>query len=381
MPTFTQGKDYTGFKTVFHCGSRPLGNLNTLIHDEDEMLLHIFHVHGDNPDQAAQVYFTQGFGMFNLVRQILEWKFGDMDRVSSFLDFACGYGRFTRFMAAVMPPERIWASDIYAAGVEFLTGQLGVNGIVSTADPGDYVCGQRFDCIFVASLFSHLPEETFVRWLQKLHTLLNPGGVLLFSVNDEATLPDCYAMPDGGFLFIPQSESRSLDKNQYGSSWVSERFVRKAIGRICGDGNAAFRLPRGLLDLQDLYILPSENGTDFSTLKVHPGFLGCVDRCIVTGSKTLELSGWAANLSCGTIACEIQIWINGALRQQCVPCLERPDVAHHYNRAEFLLTGWQCSCPWAGDADEWIVVKVCGDSQIEQVIRAGRISCFTGVAT
>jgi hypothetical protein len=36
-------------------------------------------------------------------------------------------------------------------------------------------------------------------------------------------------MPATGFFFQPYSESRSLDKNQYGSTWVNEDFMRKVI--------------------------------------------------------------------------------------------------------------------------------------------------------
>ena len=376
MATLEQGTDYSEFKSLFRGGFRPVANLNTIIHDEDEMMLFATSVHNDR-HRAAQVYFTQGFEMLNLVRQIIEWRFGSMENVRTFLDFACGYGRFTRHLASALPAERIWVSDIYADGVAFLIAQFGVNGIVSTADPEDYVCDQRFDCIYVASLFSHLPADRFDRWLRKLFNLLTPDGILVFSVNDEAILADGFTMPEEGILFIPQSESRSLDKNEYGSTWVAERYMRRIIGNLCGKPENACRLPRGLLNYQDLYLLPAGK-TPLPALQIDTGFQGNVELCTLSGPNTLELSGWAVNSSPDDRSCSVQVWIDGKPVQRCVPRRERPDVAQHFKRPEFLLCGWNCSLTWSGNPEEWIVITVHGDSPVDHVIEAGSVHYLLG---
>ena len=72
----------------------------------------------------------------------------------------------------------------------------------------------------------------FKKWLGKLYSFLAPKGLLVFSVHDQAVLPSDIAMPVTGFFFQPHSESRSLDKNQYGSTWVTEDFVRNVIVEI-----------------------------------------------------------------------------------------------------------------------------------------------------
>ena len=253
MPSQTS-KNYTQFKTSFRCGAHPIANLDTVIHNDDEMLLYVKSAE-QNLQKAVHIYFSQGFGMLNLVRQILEWKFSRPDKVSAFLDFASGFGRFTRFLVTLLPPERIWVSDIYEGGVAFQREQFGVNGIVSVGNPNEYACDQRFDCIYVASLFTHLPQATFTQWLRKLFSLLTPEGIMVFSVHDEILLPTGVPMPAEGILFHPESESRSLDKNQYGATWVTEAFVQKAISDVCGGTNNYWRLPKGLLGHQDLYIL------------------------------------------------------------------------------------------------------------------------------
>ena len=80
---------------------------------------------------------------------------------------------------------------------------------------------RRFDVIFVASLFSHLPERRFVPWLRWLYRRLAPGGVLVVSTHGPESLLPGRALPAGGFHFETLSESRRLTGDEYGSTWVS----------------------------------------------------------------------------------------------------------------------------------------------------------------
>ena len=121
--------------------------------------------------------------------------------------------------------------------------------------PEDFVCAERFDAITVTSLFTHLPDRRFVDWLRVLLGLLRPGGVLLFSVHGEEVLSSDCAVPDGGILFQEMSESASLDTSDYGSTWVTESYVRAAVARASPEQKVAVhRLPRGLCNFQDLYM-------------------------------------------------------------------------------------------------------------------------------
>ena len=101
--------------------------------------------------------------------QILEiianHKFGGVSNIGKFLDFASGHGRLTRFVVQVLDANRVWISDIKPGAVDYQKTQFGVHGFVSTSLPEDILVDQAFDCIFVGSLFSHLTNETFARWL------------------------------------------------------------------------------------------------------------------------------------------------------------------------------------------------------------------------
>jgi SAM-dependent methyltransferase len=376
MPPTQTSRDYTAFKAAYRYGSHPIGNLNTVIHDDDEMLLYTNTLQ-QIPQKALQTYFSQGVGMLTIVRQILEWKFGQPEKVSAFLDFACGYGRFTRFLASLLPPERIWVSDIYEEGVVFQREQFGVNGIVSVTNPDEYTCDQRFDFIYVASLFSHLPEPRFTQWLRKLFSLLTPDGILVFSACDESLLPAGVPMAAQGIFFHPQSESSSLDKEQYGATWITQAFMQKVIADVSGRADNYCWLSRGLLGHQDLYILPAREGVDFSTLQIS-GPMGVVEKSIASKPGELVVTGWAADLVPDASISDVQIWIDGRLAQRCIPYISRPDVAKHFNRPSAEISGWQCFCRWDGSVDKLLVVNVYNSFGVDQVIGSGTVADFLG---
>ena len=76
-----------------------------------------------------------------------------------------------------------------------------------------------------------MPERTFTNWLQNLYDLLTPDGVLMFSVHDECLRAPHVEMPAKGILFSANSESQSLDKEEYGTTYVTEKFVREIVDR------------------------------------------------------------------------------------------------------------------------------------------------------
>jgi SAM-dependent methyltransferase len=206
--------------------------------------------------------------MMQTLEEIVGHRFGGLSKVGSFLDFAGGYGRMTRFLAAKVDPARIWTSDIKARAVEFQRRQFGVNGFVSTAEPEALKIAERFDIIFVASLFSHLPESTFARWLRKLCELCRPDGLVIFSVHDVSLLSPVQR-PAADFIYSAVNEEtplhvgdRPLDTSQYGLTYVSEHYLRKVIGELPLRSRRYIRWDRALLNHQDIYILSGSGEGD-----------------------------------------------------------------------------------------------------------------------
>jgi SAM-dependent methyltransferase len=300
---------------------------------------------GDDGTRALVRYYAIGRSVLDTVKQVVEWHFGSFENVPSFLDFACGYGRFTRFLIQEMPPEKIWVSDIYANAVKFQTEYLGVSGIVSTGKPENYLIDRKFDCILANSFFSHMPERTFTNWLQNLYDLLTPNGILMFSVHDQCLLQPHIEMPAKGILFSPQSESQSLDKEEYGTTYVTEKFVRELVEKVSGGKAFVHRIKKGICRFQDLYVVTNQLVRDFSELKFNHQPGGYIDVAALTSKGTLYLEGWAADVNLDGRIEEVQVLVNGEVVQRCEPFYDRPDVAAYFQKDAILQSGWNCYLP------------------------------------
>jgi SAM-dependent methyltransferase len=312
------------------------------IDERDEMLAFLAASHQGDRDRALFTYFHTGLSIAGAIGQVLRWRFGDLGKIGKLLDFASGYGRVTRFLLRDLPPERVWVADVYGDGVRFQQERFGVHGIVSTVRPEDFSCSERFDAILVTSLFTHLPEERFVAWLAVLWHLLAPGGVLVWSVHDEAILPPGRRMPDGGLLFEEVSESGSLAARDYGSAWVTEGFVRRALARVAPEASL-HRLERGLCNFQDLYLAVPEAGADFSGLRYRGEPQLFLENAVFEEPDLLALAGWAAVRGCGSLR-QVQVLLDGVWLATCPIDGERPEVAAMLAAGPELRPGWGCTC-------------------------------------
>jgi len=324
---------------------------------------------GDDGTRALVRYYAIGRSVLHTVKQVVEWYFGSFKNVQSFLDFACGYGRFTRFLIQEMPPEKIWVSDIYANAVKFQTEYLGVNGIVSTGQPENYLIERKFDCILANSFFSHMPERTFTNWLQNLYDLLTPNGILIFSVHDQCLLQPHIEMPAKGILFSPESESQFLDKEEYGTTYVTENFVRELVEKVSGGKAFIHRIKKGICKFQDLYVVTNQLLRDFSELKFYHQPGGYIDVAAFTRKDSLYLEGWATDMNLDGRMEEVQVLVNGEVVQRCEPFYDRPDVAAYFGKDAILQSGWNCYLPKnAVTPEDVLIVKAINNYGAEWIL-------------
>ncbi len=232
--------------------------INVKIHPQDEMYLYALKNTDGRKDEALLRYFSNGKRILDAVKQIVEWYFDGFENISSFLDFASGYGRFSRFLLQEIPTNKIWVSDIYPAAVEFQKQQFGVEGIVSTNYPEDYQINQKFDCIFACSFFSHTPQKTFTGWLEKLYSCLTENGILIFSTHDLSLMTIETNVEAEEIYFTPESESLFLNTEDYGVTYVGEKWVGKVIQKVTQGKGKWHRIKRGLCGYHDLYIIWKE---------------------------------------------------------------------------------------------------------------------------
>lgn len=225
-------------------------------------------LHIGNYPLSYHSYLSTGLNGFNLIRKILTSAHGHDRLDGKLLDFASGYGRVTRFLAGYYSPEKIHTSDIKAEAVDFQTQHLGVPGFYSSYNPAEVKVNEKYQVIFVGSLFSHLNQDLYFRWLHQLVHMTREDGLLIFSVHDITLYPEetredhIYVLnnEDAPFSFV---EDRITAMNEYGVSFSTENFVQKQLAAIHPELKYV-RYKKGFGGLQDVYVvtrtgqLPSE---------------------------------------------------------------------------------------------------------------------------
>jgi SAM-dependent methyltransferase len=326
------------------------------IHPHDPMLLHSLAEHRDAGAALSQ-YFQIALQQHAAAMQILRAAFGDTLASIDALDFACGHGRLLRFLSLSLSRDRIYASDLQTDAVAFVRDEFGVNALASDPEPARFAPGRRFDFIWVASLFSHLPEPRFHAWLARLVALLTPRGVLCFSVRDAALLPDASTRPASGLTYARESENAELATDIYGTTYASEAFVRAALRGATGDDRPYVRLARALANEQDLYVVAGDAKRDLAAMHgFRRGPWGWVDVRELAQGGTLQLQGWAASLDDGAVD-TVEIDVDG-MRHACRTSIERPDVAVAFGDPRLGRSGWALRCDLArGKRDARVVVS------------------------
>ncbi|HET9767684.1 MAG TPA: class I SAM-dependent methyltransferase [Thermoanaerobaculia bacterium] len=368
----------------------------TAIHPDDFMLRFFRERRHGHWEAAFVDYFRTGLAASRAVERLLDWWFGERrrqvpgdqvprDQVPRdqvrLLDFASGYGRITRHLVQHCSPRRLWVSDVFAEAVEFQRRAFGVHGFVSAAEPGALACAETFDCIVASSLFSHLPEESFSPWLRRLFALLRPGGMLLASVHDlslRSLLGLAPASPraaagEGTILFEPDSEIPELGGQRYGTTWVDEAFMRRAVAAATG-GAACVRLPRALSSFQDYYAIGVAAPDGAPPQVAEP--VGALEWAVRSpDGRELTLRGWAHDLH-GPGLAAVEVRVDGTLAARCAAEDLRADVAARFGEPD-LRAGWSTtvSAPAGGTlgGEAMISIQAVSTSGLAHLIHLGSL--------
>ena len=344
--------------------------LNRAIDERDDMLDFAVQMFDRDRDVALTSYFQNGLEQFEVVKQIAAWRSRPPRRM---LDFASGYGRLTRFLVHQHLAEEITVSDILEGGMEFQAAQFGVRTILSTPLPEDLHAPSKYDLIFVASLFTHLPPATFTPWLRRLATLLEPEGLLLFSVHDESIAP---AEVAEGISFETYSESRVLDASDYGSTWVTESYVREQVVSI-DPSFACVRLPRALSNWQDLYVVSPSPLTNTPFRRAPKGFL---ERCEIV-AEGVRFSGWGTAVD--EPADRVEVRIDDCIAAVTRDFHPRPDVAAAHQSEAATNSAWELTVPHAAIHSfryQTATLSVFSRDHAERILFLGTIDSATGFA-
>ena len=321
--------------------SRQLGKPAVLTISPADNLYVLSEGAAESRTHSLMSYFRSGIQIKDAVEQVANWYFGPKLEGIRLLDFASGYGRSTRFLAARFGPSQIWACDPSPEALQFQSSEIGVNAIPFAENSAAFRPSLQWDCIFANFFFNGLSEIEFTRWLWRLYSLLSPGGLLMFSAG-------C------------------------GNSSVSLGFIHQAIIAVTG-GVDHIRVPQGLCFTYDLFALGKSKLPHPFEFQCGPN--GCVDFCRWTEPEQMKVTGWAYEPTPGHSIARVDLYYNGALRGSCVLNHDRHDIAASMGKPEepaAIRCGWDCIVNLTGEklrpSDDWLVAKAISTSGREFVL-------------
>jgi SAM-dependent methyltransferase len=218
----------------------------------------IFHFFAGHPTSTNPLrdYLADGWRTLSELLVLLDSVDRPLSRMHDVLEFASGLGRFTRHLVKAIGAQRLTVSDIVQDAVDFSAQTFGVRGFVSSTEPQAVQWPQRYELVFVLSLFSHLPERTWGPWLRRLYEALAPGGLLVFSTHGPvAAGREGVTLDARGFFFAPSSESSAIAAQDYGTTFTSAAFVQAQIEEHLGSADLVQHAPLQFWNHQDGWIV------------------------------------------------------------------------------------------------------------------------------
>ena len=228
--------------------------VNTQISADDD----IFRFFANHPSSKNPIrdYLADGWRTMMELQEALGAVDRPLWKCQRFLEFASGHGRFTRHLARVFTDGQLTVSDVAPGTVEYLQRTLGVNGFYSRVNPEEVNFPERYDVIFVLSLFSHLPISAWAAWQRKLHSALAPGGVLIFSTHGvRCASLEGVNFDAEGVRFFPSSESSALDGETYGTTFASADVVQSLVKEALGPKTEVQVIPSHFWGNQDAILV------------------------------------------------------------------------------------------------------------------------------
>jgi SAM-dependent methyltransferase len=147
---------------------------------------------GDNPEY----HIVGGFGSASEITARAD-RFGfPIDRARRVLDFGCGTSRILRYFVEFMPGPRYYGSEVFKDNIEW--GRKAFPEVMYIEQghlPPLPVQEHTFDLVYAYSIFSHFDQVPFRSWLREFARIINPGGLLIITVQGWTILKRCLSDP------------------------------------------------------------------------------------------------------------------------------------------------------------------------------------------
>jgi SAM-dependent methyltransferase len=133
--------------------------------------------HMYNTAQKPADYFWVGESGLQVVMSIL--MASPTKAVNSILDFGCGHGRVGRYLRAYFPDAKMTFADVDRECVKFCCGAFAGKGYETPHNFGELQFEDKYDLIWLGSVFTHIDYERMKLLFDKLFASLATAGVVI----------------------------------------------------------------------------------------------------------------------------------------------------------------------------------------------------------
>lgn len=176
------------------------------------------------------------------------------------LDFGIGWGRIARLFSRDVPFGNIYGVDPMPLMIDVSRRSMIPASLMLTKPHGVTVLRDAtFDIVYAYSVFTHLPENIAMHWLNELHRIMQPGAILVITVepprfsdfcrklqsgSDMSIWHQCLRdriaeMPDaetraasGELVYLPTGGGPTLPSDVYGDTVTPAAYISKKWGHL-----------------------------------------------------------------------------------------------------------------------------------------------------
>jgi SAM-dependent methyltransferase len=159
------------------------------------------------------------------------------DSAPAILDFGCGCARVTRYLRRIYATASITGTDIDREAIDWCTRNCaGIRFTVNADTPPMAFPNRSFDLVCAISVFTHLPEDLQLLWLEELRRVTRKDGFLVLTfAGDHLVRPvlesDKAAELDrAGFYHFAYRKTEGLP-DYYQATWHTLDYVRRVWSR------------------------------------------------------------------------------------------------------------------------------------------------------
>jgi SAM-dependent methyltransferase len=140
-------------------------------------------------DTYAAGFIDSGRSSIRDLQRALAGIGAELTDFTRILDFGCGPGRMLRRLASIAEGREIWGVDVDGMIIDWDRENLPFAQFeVTEGNPPLSFADGHFDLVYNHSVLTHLPEDMQDRWLEELHRVTAPGGIVVLTTHGPAQL-------------------------------------------------------------------------------------------------------------------------------------------------------------------------------------------------